>query len=605
MERLAIENLDFFLIVLLILVQVGLGIFISRKGKGSEDYFMAGRKLPWWVVGGSVFSTNVSASHLIGMLGIGYSVGFAQSHYEVLAVFAIFILAFLFVPIYRKLPIFTLSQFLEKRFGERVRLTYALLVIILIVVQLVGHFYIGARALAMLTEGSKFEMDYPTALFLLTLISCSYTFFGGLSAVVYTDTLQAVFIIAVAVLLCFFTFAAPEINGFSGLLALEENLPVEDRKMKLYLPANHPDLPFTGVFTGLIFLHFFYWITNQYLVQRVMAAKSNDAAKIGVMVAGFLKLGIPFLTISTGVAAAHLLEIKYGNQAILPDDAFLFLVNAVIPAGFGLIGILISGVLASTFSTIDSMMNSATTLFCVDIYKRYLKKGVSDDALVRVGRILTGLLAMTASTLAFLTYSPQSAGNFFLKISSHGSYVTPGIIVVFFAAVFVKKIPAAAAWAVMLSAPFISLCLEWIYPVVARIFPAIVSLFGQKLNFLHRVALTVFLCTAFLFILKRIILWQKKDLKNHSIHEEESLMAFRELWNHRWVIFLFFLLNGLSIFLLSLGIFTGKDLASSIALLSGLLMMVNVNPFSVSLAIPRITAFVIMTLSIWILYWFS
>jgi SSS family solute:Na+ symporter len=215
--------------------------------------------------------------------------------------------------------------------------------------------------------------------------------------------------------------------------------------MNLYLPANHPDLPVSGVFTGLILLHFFYWITNQYLVQRVLAAKSDDAAKYGVMVAGLLKLGIPFVTIATGVAAAHLLNIKYAGQKILPDDAFLYLVNAVIPAGFGLIGLLISGVLASTFSTIDSMMNSATTLFCIDIYKKYYRKNITDKELVIVGRLVTLTITLLAAVLAYATYNPQSAGNFFLKISSHGSYFTPGIIVVFFAAVFVRRIPSQAA----------------------------------------------------------------------------------------------------------------------------------------------------------------
>jgi SSS family solute:Na+ symporter len=602
MNTLTIGHFDFLLIIALIIIQIGVGIFISRKGKGSEDYFMAGRKLPWWVVGGSVFSTNISASHLIGMLGIGYSVGFAQSHYEILAVFAILILAFLFIPVYRRLPLFTLSQFLEKRFGDKVRLTYALLVLLLIIVQLIGHYYIGARALSMLTQGSLFEINYPVALLLLSLIICSYTFFGGLSAVVYTDTLQAVFIIVVAIILCYFTFSSPEINGFSGLLTLDSHLPEGSRKMNLYLPANHPDLPVSGVFTGLILLHFFYWITNQYLVQRVLAAKSDDAAKYGVMVAGLLKLGIPFVTIATGVAAAHLLNIKYAGQKILPDDAFLYLVNAVIPAGFGLIGLLISGVLASTFSTIDSMMNSATTLFCIDIYKKYYRKNITDKELVIVGRLVTLTITLLAAVLAYATYNPQSAGNFFLKISSHGSYFTPGIIVVFFAAVFVRRIPSQAVLWTMVSAPFIAILLEVSYSSITAFFPTISSIFGEKLNFLHRVALTS-ISSVFLLFISRFYLLRKVG-GYQLVKEDDQLMAIGSLMAHRWKIIGFLFIHAVSVTILFMDLSDGKQLSFLIAPLSGSLFLLNIGqPFSFSGT--KMMAAVLMSLCIWILYYFS
>lgn len=602
MNTLKIDHFDFLLIIALIIIQIGVGIFFSRKGKGSEDYFMAGRKLPWWVVGGSVFSTNISASHLIGMLGIGYSVGFAQSHYEVLAVFAILILAFLFVPVYRRLPLFTLSQFLEKRFGDKVRLTYALLVLLLIIVQLIGHYYIGARALSMLTQGSLFEINYPVALLLLSLIICSYTFFGGLSAVVYTDTLQAVFIILVAIVLCYFTFSSPEINGFSGLLTLDSQLPEGSRKMNLYLPTNHPDLPVSGVFTGLILLHFFYWITNQYLVQRVLAAKSDDAAKYGVMVAGLLKLGIPFVTIATGVAAAHLLNIKYAGQKILPDDAFLYLVNAVIPAGFGLIGLLISGVLASTFSTIDSMMNSATTLFCIDIYKKYYRKNITDKELVIVGRLVTLTITLLAAILAYVTYNPQGAGNFFLKISSHGSYFTPGIIVVFFAAVFVRRIPSQAALWTMVSAPFIAILLEASYSSITAFFPTISSIFGEKLNFLHRVALTSISSVLLLFISRFFLL--RKVGGYQLVKEDNQLMAIDSLMAHRWKIFGFLFIHTISVTILFMDLTDGKQLSFLMAPLSGSLFLFNIGkPFS--FPGTKMMAAVLMSLCIWILYYFS
>jgi SSS family solute:Na+ symporter len=534
------------------------------------------------------------------MLGIGYSVGFAQSHYEILSVFAILILAFIFIPIYRRRPLFTLSQFLERRFGDKVGLTYAILVLLLILVQLVGHFYIGARSITMLTKGSMVEINYPLALFLLSLILCSYTFFGGLSAVVYTDTIQAVFIILVALLLCFFTFSAPEINGFSRLLSLDSQVHSGASKMNLYLPANHPDLPFTGVFTGLILLHFFYWITNQYLVQRVLAAESDDAAKYGVMAAGFLKLGIPFVTIATGVAAAYLLNQKYAGLKILPDDAFLYLVNAVIPSGFGLIGLLISGVLAATFSTIDSMMNSATTLFSIDIYKKYYRKNLSDKDLVLVGRWVTLSITLLAAFLALITYNPQSAGNFFLKISSYGSYFTPGIIVVFFAAILIRKIPSKSAFRTMISAPLIAVFLELAYIPIAKSFPSIGLIFGENLNFLHRVALTSIFCVLILMISRSFMLRGKDSFYSETDH----FLAIDSLKVHYRKIMGFLLLHAFSLTLLFFDLVDARQWSFLVSPLSGILFWWDLDkPFSFSGT--RMMAGILLGLSIWILYYFS
>jgi SSS family solute:Na+ symporter len=440
------------------------------------------------------------------------------------------------------------------------------------------------------------------ALFLLSLIICSYTFFGGLSAVVYTDTLQAVFIIVVAIVLCYFTFSSPEINGFSGLLAIDSRLPAASRKMNLYLPANHPDLPFSGVFSGLILLHFFYWITNQYLVQRVLAAKSDDAAKYGVMFAGLLKLGIPFVTIATGVAAAHLLDAKYGGQKILPDDAFLYLVNVVIPSGFGLIGLLISGVLASTFSTIDSMMNSATTLFCIDIYKKHYRDNITDKALVVVGRWVTLTITILSAVLAYVTYNPQSAGNFFLKISSHGSYFTPGIIVVFFAAVFVRRIPAKAALWTMLAAPFIAILLEVTYNRLANFSPTITLVFGEKLNFLHRVALTAG-CTVLLLFISRFFLLRKVK-EPQFIKDDNQLMAIDTLKAHRWKIIGFLFIHAIFLTILLKDLSDGKQMSFLIAPMSGTLFLLDSKKL-ISLSGTKLMAGLLMTLCIWILYYFS
>lgn len=537
MPSLSFGTWDIVLLLLLVGIQMALGIWVSLRQKGADDYFMAGHTLSWWQVGGSVFSTNISATHLIGMLGIGYSVGFAQSHYEILAVFPILLLVFVFVPLYRRLNLFTLSQFLEKRFGERVRLLYAGFMLLLILVQLVGQFYIGARAIALLTQGSDFIITYPGALLLLAGLTSSYSFFGGLKAVVVTDTIQGVFIIFVAFLLCYFALSQPEIGGFAGLLQCDAGQPAELQRMHLYLPSNHDSLPFTGVFTGLMLLHTFYWVTNQYLVQRVIAARSLRDAQIGALTAGFLKLCIPFTCILTGIAAAHLFRTRFDQSTPLPDDAFVYLVHAVVPQGVGWMGIIFAGVAASIFSTLDSMLNSATTLLSIDIYQKYFRStdkeagetagetADEDRHLVRFGRASILLISLLTAALAYLTYDPSAGGNFFLRVSAYGSYITPGIIAVFFAAVALRGIPGWGAFLAIISAPMSSFAFEWGYEWMGERSNTLHELFGLRLNFLHRVALSF--GSSLL-----LLLWSRRFGQRDGSHQHDTggMVLARAQW---------------------------------------------------------------------------
>ena len=500
MKSLQISNTDLLILLLLTLFQIGLGIFISWKNRGAENYFAGGRALKWTSIAGSIFGTNVSALHLVGMLGIGYSVGFAQSHFELLAVFPIVVLAFVFIPLYRKIKIFTLSEFLEVRFNAPVRLTYSIMMMLLILVQMVGSFYIGARAIMVLTHGSSFPISYEQGILLQALVICSYTMFGGLRAVMVTESFQTIFIIGAATALAWLTFSQPEIDGFFGLLKLDASLPETEQKMHLFFPTNHSDFPWTGVLTGLMVLHFFYWNTNQFIVQRVIAAETDKQAQIGVLVSGFLKIAIiPFLTIVTGIAAAHLFKARLGKTEILPDDVFLYLVDEVVPKYYGFTGLILAGVAAAVFSTIDAMMNAATTLFTVDVYKKYIKPTADEKAILLTGRVTVIIMAVLASVMALYTYDPNGKGNFFLTVASRGSYFTPGIIVAFFGGIlFPKASMRGALWAILI-APFFAFSFEWFYNEHLVQVPEISAQFGEKLNFLHRIFVT-FLGSLIVFI---------------------------------------------------------------------------------------------------------
>ncbi|MBC3787827.1 SLC5 family protein [Spirosoma utsteinense] len=491
-----LETVDIVVLVLMLAIMPTAGIIVALRKKSAEDYFLAGRSIRWWTVAGSVFGTNISSFHLIGMLGIGYSIGFVQAHYEIVFP-AILLLCFVFLASYRRLEVFTLSQYLEVRYNSTARLIYTILLVLIILVQLVGAFYVGSITLQWLFGGSSFEISYLSGLLLIGAVTCSYTIWGGMESIVITDTIQTLMMLTAGFAVAYFTLSQPEIGGFSGLLALDGAVPREAQKMHLYLPANHPNLPWTGIFTGLMLQHCFNFTTNQFLVQRVLAASSDDDARKGIIASGFLKLTIPFFSISAGVAAYYLFQARFGNTADFnSDNAFLKLVETVIPPGVGLTGMILAGLTAATFSSVDSMMNAATTLLTLDVYQKYITPNATDRQILRFGRLMIVAMVFASIGIALFTYTPDRSNNFFLKVSAQLSYFTPGIMVAFFMGVMWKRASAKAAVAALVLAPVYGLLVEWIYNDGLSQIPAVVAVFGDRLNFMHRVFLTFLLSVA-------------------------------------------------------------------------------------------------------------
>lgn len=492
-----LHTLDILVLVLMLAIMPTAGIIIALRKKTTEQYFLAGRNIRWWTVAGSVFGTNISSFHLIGMLGIGYSIGFVQAHYEIVFP-AILLLCFVFLASYRRLEVFTLSQYLEVRYNATARLIYTILLVLIILVQLVGAFYVGSITLQWLFGGSSFEISYLTGLLLIGAITCSYTIWGGMESIVITDTIQTLMMLAAGFAVAYFTLSQPEIGGFTGLMALDGAVPRAAQKMHLYLPANHPNLPWTGIFTGLMLQHCFNFTTNQFLVQRVLAASSDDDARKGIIASGFLKLTIPFFSISAGVAAFYLFQARFGGNTtdFNSDNAFLKLVETVIPSGVGLTGMILAGLTAATFSSVDSMMNAATTLLTLDVYQKYITPNATDRQILRFGRLTIVAMVAASIGIALLTYTPDRSNNFFLKVSAQLSYFTPGIMVAFFMGVMWKRASAKAAVAALVLAPVYGLLAEWLYNDGLAQLPAVAAVFGAKLNFMHRVFLTFLLCSA-------------------------------------------------------------------------------------------------------------
>lgn len=525
---------------------MAMGLIAGRKEDTAEDYFLAGKTIRWWGVAGSIFGSNVSANHMVGMMGAGFAFGFAQAHFEYGAIVGLMVLCYFFLPVYRKLNVYTLSEYLEKRYDHRSRLLYALIMLILMVlVQMVPALYIGSRSACVLMgdkaitttieekaveDSDTGETDvvvtqvvnwnyYALFVILIAMITTSYTIFGGLKAVVWTDAIQSVMILIAGITLAYLTFN--QLGGWDLMVQLDsagdavQNIEAGNR-LHLYRPSNADELPWTGVFTGLMCMHCYYWGTNQFIVQRALGAKSDGEARSGIVAAGFLKLTIPIFSIGTGIAAFYLFQAKIPEELVAQDVVFTKLLGLVVPAGVGLIGLISAGLIGAILSSIDSMMNSAATIVTIDIYKRYFKPEASDKELILIGRLAIAVFVMIATLMALFVTDPNSKENFFLQIVNYQGALVPGILVAFFFGMFWKRGNSNAAfWAILSGIGFSFLFDFGAKAIMSSIIennsplaPKMLDMIGAELNFFHRVVL-VLICSSIVYIV--ITLFSKPD----------------------------------------------------------------------------------------------
>ena len=530
-----LTNLDLVIFLAALLAAMAIGFIAGRKEETSEDYFLAGRKIPWWGVAGSIFGSNVSANHMVGMMGIGFGVGFAQSHFELGAIPALMLLCYGFLPVYRALKVYTLSEYLGRRYDERSRFLYAVIMVLIMVgVQMVPALYIGSRTLCILVGGEfveqvetggkiAVEVNYTYYVMIvlgLASISASYTILGGLKAVVWTDVVQSLLLLAAGLTVALLTFN--EMGGWGEMMALDQGRQGYD-KMHLYLPPAHKELPWTGVLTGLMAMHFYYWGTNQFIVQRALAARSDREARLGIIAAGYLKLTIPFFAIGTGVAAYYLFQERLPDRTIDSDAAFSELVKLVIPVGYGIVGLISAGVIGAILSSIDSMMNSAATIATVDVYRRYINPRATDRQMIRVGRVCIAGFVTLATLIAILVLDPNSEGHFFLRIVDYQGYLTPGLLVTFFLGMFWRRATGLGSFVTILAGVFFSWITQAAYQGYLGRIPAISIRLGEELNFFHRVVAVILLC-----LLTHILvsLLSKPDA-------EKSRLVWTDLGGHR------------------------------------------------------------------------
>lgn len=531
------------------------GLWTGRKEDTAEDYYLAGRQTPWWGVAASIFGSNVSANHIVGMMGIGFSIGFAQSHFEISAIAGLLLMCYGFLPIYRRLNVYTLSEYLEHRYNDSCRLIYALItVVIIVVIQMVPAFYIGSRSLNILLQGGPGPINanwYVAGIVVMAVVTGTYTIFGGLKAVIMTDVLQSILMLIAGLVVAFFTFSQPEIAGWQGMVALDAASNGAE-KLHLYRPSDHPDLPWSGVLIGLMVLHFNYWGTNQFIVQRALSAKSDQAARFGIIFAGFLKLLIPFYSIGAGIAAFYLLPLR--GLEVAPDAVFTTLLTELVaPVGFGLIGIVAAGLIGAILSSVDSMMNSAATIITFDIYQRYIDPQADERRLIWIGRVCIFVFVVGGALLAMFIMDPNSQDNFFLQIAKHQTKIVVGVVVAFGVGMLWQRATSAGALAAILSGIGFGFFLPWCYEHFLASNPTMVDLFGEKLNFMHAASVTAVLSTIVHVVVS--LMTQADPEKGKftwtglGIYSVETLRRFWTVLAISlaiYVLFAFAVLNGLS-----------------------------------------------------------
>ncbi|MFO7889043.1 MAG: sodium:solute symporter [bacterium] len=421
----SLTMLDFFIILIYFGLLLTVGFYYSRKEKNSSEYFLAGRNVGWVAIGSSMFAANISSEHFIGLAGAGASRGITAGNFELLACFMVLLLGWVFAPLYLKMGVFTLPEFLEKRYNRSCRVYLTSVSLIAYVFTKISVTILAGGFLLYETLG----WDIATSAVVIVVIAGIYSIAGGLNAIVRVDILQTIVLIAGATILTL--FGLHEIGGFAALRAA-----VPMGHFELFKPFSDPDFPWTGIVLGAPILGIWYWCTDQYIVQRILGAKNIMQARSGAIFAGFLKLLPLFILILPGIIALAL----YGNGN-LGDRAFPLLVAGnLLPAGIK--GIVIASLLAALISSLASVFNSSSTLFTMDFY-RNLRKKAKDDELVLVGRLSTTVLVITA--ILAIPFIKFISTNMYVYLQSMQAYISPPIAAVFIWGIIWKKGTGKAA----------------------------------------------------------------------------------------------------------------------------------------------------------------
>ena len=478
------KTIDFVILVCYLILLVSLGLFLSRdkdgKEKSANDYFLAGNTLTWWAVGASLIAANISAEQFIGMSGTGFRDGIAIAAYEVMAAITLVVIGKFLLPVMLDRKIFTIPQVLRERYNDGVGLAFSILWLFLYVfVNLTSVAWLGALAIEQILglQGLAvsifgFEISIRMLIILgLFIVAGVYSIYGGLASVAWTDVMQVTFLVGGGLITAY--VALKEMGGIMGTDAfgalgqvyhdMTTGAHAQDVHFHLVIQESHNASAFANVpgiaavVGGVWLTNLGYWGFNQYIIQKGLAAKNVDEAKKGLIFAGFLKILIPFIVVLPGICAYYIMQdpTKFASMNLagninVADDAYPWLIRNFTPTGIK--GLSFAALTAAIISSLASMFNSTSTLFTMDIYKKYINKNASDKQLVNTGRIV----AVSALVIALVAVKPLLGGldQAFQYIQEYSGFIYPGIITVFGLGLLWKRASSTAAvWTAILTIP--------------------------------------------------------------------------------------------------------------------------------------------------------
>ena len=429
-----LEGLDWVVIGLYFFVLLLLALWIFfQKNKNTEDYFLAGRNVGWFVIGASIFASNIGSEHIVGLAGTGFETGTPMAHYE-LHSWIVLLLGWLFLPFYFRSGVYTMPEFLEKRFDSKSRWFLSLFSLIAYVLTKVSvTIYAGGIVVSELIGVPFWYGSIGVVIF-----TGLYTIIGGMKAVIYTESMQAIVLILGSLIIT--VLGLEEIGGWNELKStVIENSP---NHFNMWRPSNDPDFPWTGLLFGGTIVGLWYWCTDQYIVQRTLAANNIKIGRRGVIFGAYLKLLPIFIFLIPGIIA-FALSIKDPNLFSIDksDNAFPMLVKTLLPAG--LKGLVAGGLMAALMSSLASVFNSCSTIFTIDIYKK-LKPKESEANLLRVGKLATTIIVILG-ILWIPIMQKIGGGVMYQYLQNVQSYIAPPVAAVFLLGIIWKRVNSKAA----------------------------------------------------------------------------------------------------------------------------------------------------------------
>ncbi|OIN58230.1 sodium:solute symporter [Arsenicibacter rosenii] len=483
--------LDYAIIAVYFLIVFAIGFYFARQERSSTEYFLAGRHVGWFAVGASLFASNISTEHFIGLSGTGYASGLATGNFEWSASVCLLILGWVFVPFYLKSGVFTMPEFLERRYNSASRWYLSSVSIVAYILTKISVHLFAAGILLKEVMG----WDIYTSSILLVVVTGIYTIAGGMSAVIYTELIQTFILLIGAIALTW--IGLDKVGGWDELV---RNVPAEHFNM--FKPMSDPEFPWTGVIIAPYIVGIWYWCTDQSIVQRVLAAKNIDHAKSGTVMAGFLKILPVFILVLPGLIAyaLHQKGLLLPGQELKPNDVYPVMVKYLLPTGFR--GLVVASLLAALMASLAACFNSASTLMTLDVYQKF-RPQASEKQLVNFGRVST--IVLVAVSLLWVPLVTVLSDQLYVYLQSVQGYISPPIACVFLVGLLWPRANAKGA-TVVLWTGFVLGLLRFVLEVIHKSNPFTNPFIKTmvEMNFMH-FAIILFVISVFLLIVVSVM----------------------------------------------------------------------------------------------------